>query len=87
MIERTAPKAESEDFAASFDAGAVTLADGITGAHCHRVSQWFCGCPIFPLEVTTDRVLPDDIAALLCAVAEKLGLGDATSEPAGAPLF
>ncbi len=49
MVQQVAPNTESWDFETAFDAGAATVADGITGAHCRRVSQWFCGLPVFPL--------------------------------------
>jgi hypothetical protein len=49
MVEEVAPSTDSSHFETAFDAGAPTVADGITGAHCRRVTQWFCGHPVFPL--------------------------------------
>jgi hypothetical protein len=82
VVEQIALRTEGSDFEIAFDAAAAALADGITGADCSCVSQWSCGRAAFPFIVTANRALPDNVTALLCEVAEKLGLGDAGSEPA-----
>ncbi len=81
MGEQIALRTESSDF----DAGVASLADRITGAHWQPVNQRSCSHPLVPLKVTTDRVLSDDVAALLCEVAAKLGLGDVDGEPESRP--
>lgn len=55
MVERIALGTESSDFETGLDAGGATVGHGITGAPCRRVSHWFCGRPVLPLNGHTSE--------------------------------